>query len=172
MPKFKRSDRVCYTTCRDFGIGTVEYVCVPTYLTKQQNYIVVFREDGEGTFELMIEESKLILSNRVRHICPECGIDYADEDMADHMRLEHGQAEAELMEMDRKQGLKADQYDRICNMMFMATGIVDDGDSIKYIVDPETVCNELLRIIIEDENVNREKLVDAKEKRFKEITLW
>lgn len=130
-----------------------------------------------GTEEYVTES---LLKKCAKHMCPKCGMDYYNEDMEEHMMLEHGivfkeqhnQAEQEIIEIDRIQKLKAEQYDRICEMMFMACGIVDDGDSVKYIIDPETVCNELLKIIIEDENVDREKLIDAKEKRFKEITLW
>lgn len=181
MPEFKVKDKVIYTPAVSFGTGIVEYVCLNNRGDKLQRYIVVFYDQNlKENFEMMIEEDKLMAKERVRHICPECGVDYADEDMADHLRLEHNifsgeehtQAEAELIEMDRIQKLKAEQYDRICEMMFSATGIVEDGDSIKYIIDPETICDELLRIMVEDSDISREKLVETKRRKFKEITLW
>jgi len=65
------------------------------------------------------------------------------------------QMQAELIEMDRTTRYKADQYDRITKMFFMSCGVVEDGDSFKYIVDPETVAEELMKIVIEDIHVDR-----------------
>jgi len=85
---------------------------------------------------------------------------------------EEKQAQEELNQIDEYNRFKCEQYDRICSMLFMACGIIEDGDSIKYIIDPETVADELLRIIVDDEKIERQTLVDAKKKRFKEVTAW
>jgi len=100
-----------------------------------------------------------------KHICPECGLDYGSDAMEEHLLFEHGivsrqkdyedQAQAELIEKDRMTAYKADQYDRITKMFFMSCGVVEDGDSFKYIVDPETVAEELMKIVIEDIHVDR-----------------
>lgn len=189
MPKFNIGD-ILYTTIGGEKIPANVIVEVFDYAIDNSRYCYYVRSVSLKTEEWFTEES-LVAKKRVRHICPECGIDYHDEDMKEHLRLEHGilidehhgsigdslnnlsdQAEAELMEMDRIQRLKAEKYDKICGMLFIATGVVDDGDSIKYITDPESVCDELLRIIIEDENLNIEKLLETKKRKFKEITLW
>jgi len=118
-----------------------------------------------------------------RSICPECGLDYLDVNMEDHLRLVHGipidehigceeQAQAELEQMDEYNRFKVEQYDRICEMLFASCGIVEDGDSIKYIIDPETVADELLRIVVDDSKIDRQTLVDSKKKRFKEVVGW
>jgi len=127
---------------------------------------------------------------KTRLICPECGIDYKEDDMEEHLRLVHGipvdeqvdsidqvaefeeQAQEELNQIDEYNRFKCEQYDRICSMLFASCGIVEDGDSIKYIIDPETVADELLRIIVDDSKIERQTLVDAKKKRFKEVTAW
>ena len=66
--------------------------------------------------------------------------------------------ESILADADKEKDFKAVQYDKIKETMFMACGMVEDGDSIKYIIDPETIIDEILKIIIKD-NEDREKFV-------------
>lgn len=180
MSKFKLKDKVIFTPFLSLGKGEVTYVYNKDK-NEEQIYQITFYKNDIDEIVLLAHESRLMLRERMRHICPECGLDFPDDIIAEHMMNIHNlarnkshdvQAEEELMEMDRMQRLKAEQYDRICEMMFMACGIVEDGDSIKYIIEPETVCDELLKIIITDDNVNREHVVETKKKRMKEITGW
>ena len=71
---------------------------------------------------------------------------------------QHEELESILTDNDKEKDFKAAQYDRIKETMFMACGMVEDGDSIKYIIDPETIIDEILKIIIKD-NEDREKFV-------------
>lgn len=123
-----------------------------------------------------------------RHACPECGIDYDDGDMQDHLLLEHGiepedekfeeraeeQAQAEMMEMDRMTAYKAQQYDRIAEMFFMSCGVIEDGNSLRYIIDPETVAEELMKIVTEDINIDRDLFIQRKTDYFngRRIKAW
>ena len=118
-----------------------------------------------------------------KHMCPECGIDYDDNVMAEHMRIEHGiipnriaehQAQIELAEMDRMKEYKAQQYDRIAEMFFMSCGVIEDGDSLRYIIDPETVAEELMKIVTEDINIDRDLFIQRKTDYFngRRIKAW
>lgn len=116
-----------------------------------------------------------------RHICPECGVDYFDEDIEEHMKLEHGfpskdikkdleeQAQDELDAIDSDIRHKADLYDLICEIMFMSCGIIEDGDSVQYIINPEILCDELIKIIVNDNNMDRDRFVRMKKQYFKDV---
>lgn len=82
--------------------------------------------------------------------------------------LESEEVEQILINNDKEILDKAKMYDRICDTLFMATGMVNDGDSIKYIVDPEVICDELLKLILSDINVDREKFIVRKKEIFNE----
>lgn len=113
-----------------------------------------------------------------KYICPECGGDFFDEDIAQHLMLEHGydsegrspevQAESDMSDMSDMIDFKAKQYDKIADMLFMSCGIIENGDSIRYIVDPETVCDELLRIIVSDKGMDRGRFIAKKRTYFNE----
>lgn len=123
-----------------------------------------------------------------RSVCPECGMDYDDSVMSEHLLLEHGiesedekfqeraeeQAQIELDQMDRMKEYKAQQYDRITDMFFMSCGVIEDGDSLRYIVDPETVAEELMKIVVEDINIDRSQFIQRKINFFngKRINPW
>ena len=62
---------------------------------------------------------------------------------------EQEEVEELLMNNDKELRTKAELYDKICDKLFMATGIIEDGDSIQYIIDPEIIINEIIKIITE-----------------------
>ena len=105
-----------------------------------------------------------------KYVCPECGLDCFDYELSAHITAEHPEAidaEQELVSIDRMVLYKSQQYDRICNTLFMSTGIINDGDSIRYIVDPETVCDELLKIILSDVSIDRDTIIKVKQTHYK-----
>lgn len=65
------------------------------------------------------------------------------------MTAETKEVEELLMNNDKELRTKAELYDKICDKLFMATGIIEDGDSIQYIIDPEIIINEIIKIITE-----------------------
>jgi len=157
-------------------VGRVTDFCV-----SNSQYLYRVKTIALGT-ESEVYECDLQICDR--HVCPECGLDYFDEDIAEHMELEHGfppkitfkdledQAQDELQAIDDTLRFKADQYDLISDMMFMACGIVEDGDNVRYIIDPETVCDELLRIILNDKQMDRSKFIAKKRKYFDNGGSW
>jgi hypothetical protein len=102
----------------------------------------------------------------VKFICPYCGESFDEWDYLYrvHIPLLHqedfsrDELEKMLIDNDKELKFKAEQYDKVCEKMFMSCGIIEDGDSTKYLFDPEIVCNEVLKII-SGNNTNREKFV-------------
>ncbi len=123
-------------------------------------------------------------------ICPICGMDFQLDKINEHCQTEHGykdfkdaclstdavkkQAEIELSEMDKMKDYKAQQYDRIAEMFFMSCGVIEDGGSLRYIIDPETVAEELMKIIVQDIEIDREQFISRKLDYFngKRINRW
>lgn len=75
---------------------------------------------------------------------------------------ERTEMEQVLINEDRILAHKAKAYDLICEKMFMASGAIEDGDDIKWIIDPDTVVSEILKVIVKDINVDRSKIVKIK----------
>ena len=96
------------------------------------------------------------------------------EDCLDMVDEYDEEAEAELILINKDKELihKAKQYDKICEMLFMTSGIIDDGDSFKYIIDPETICDELIKVILKDYKLDREKIVNNKKEFIKGMSTW
>ena len=153
--------------------------------------ILLWYISNKVKYPLFINEKNIVKKVESRHMCPECGVDYPSDELPSHLMYYHGmsdnlrkekesiknkyledQAQEELKQMDDTIKLKAEQYDRICEMMFSACGIVEDGESIKYIIDPETVADELLRIIVDDDKIDRQTFVDKKKRLFSDAVGW
>jgi len=130
----KVGDRVKH---RNFGKGTISQLDV----------------DGDGP-------GKILIISKV--ICSECGLDYPEDVLAHHKATAHKELENILITNDSLIKHKAEQYDKVLNMVFMSCGIITDGPSTQYIIDPSTVCDELLKIIITDTKVDRSAFVEAK----------
>lgn len=75
---------------------------------------------------------------------------------------ERTEMEQVLINEDRILAHKAKAYDLICEKIFMASGAIEDGDDIKWIIDPDTVVSEILKVIVKDINVDRSKIVKIK----------
>lgn len=75
---------------------------------------------------------------------------------------ERTEAERDLYQMGKDMEDKAKKYDRICETFFMASGMVEDGDSFKWIIDPETVLDAVLNVILADIKTDRESIVFKK----------
>lgn len=99
---------------------------------------------------------------RIRQVERDCVVWYAKSDIehfiddriisetADKiMTSESKEVEELLMNNDKELRTKAELYDKICDKLFMATGIIEDGDSIQCIIDPEIIINEIIKIITE-----------------------
>ena len=115
-----------------------------------------------------------------KFICLHCGEIFDDKDYLEtiHIPAEHKDEmrkynesilendrlilEDALIAEDKELKRKADKYDQICDTFFMATGIIEDGDSIKYLIEPEEVLNAVLKVIIE--GLDSDKHIEAKRK--------
>ena len=82
---------------------------------------------------------------------------------------ERTEMEQVLINEDKMLAHKAKAYDLICEKMFMASGIIEDGDSTKWIIDPDTVCSEILKIIVNDINVDRNDIIKMKKDKVSRI---
>lgn len=82
---------------------------------------------------------------------------------------ERTEMEQVLINEDRILAHKAKAYDLICEKMFMASGVIEDGDDIKWIIDPDTIVSEILKVIVKDINVDRSKIVKIKKDRVSRI---
>lgn len=105
-----------------------------------------------------------------KFICPHCGADFKDIDYLNHFHIpaahpeevEKEEAERILITEDMNKEYKARKYDEITDALFMAMGIIEDGDSIKYLIEPEEIIEKLIKIITDD-NFS-EKFVEGKRK--------
>ena len=82
---------------------------------------------------------------------------------------ERTEMEQVLINEDRILAHKAKAYDLICEKMFMASGVIEDGDDIKWIIDPEVICSVILKIILNDVNIDRDKIVKDKKVKYSNI---
>lgn len=196
---YKVGDRILVNVAENYYTGHISIIMDKSNV---HNNILMWYTEKNKKHPLFVNEENIVGLLSGRHMCPECGMDYADEDIADHMMQEHlisieeykkdfdltdeckenminslkkyyeAQAQEELKQMDEILKSKAEQYDRICEMMFSACGIVEDGESIKYIIDPETVADELLRIMVDDDKIDRQTFVDRKKRIFSDAVGW
>lgn len=115
-----------------------------------------------------------------KFVCMHCGEIFYDKDYLEtiHIPTNHEKEVKEyeasipeddrliledaLIAEDKELKRKADKYDQICDTFFMATGIIEDGDSIKYLIEPEEVLNAVLKVIIE--GLDSDKHIEAKRK--------
>lgn len=82
---------------------------------------------------------------------------------------ERTEMEQVLINEDRILAHKAKAYDLICEKMFMASGVIEDGDDIKWIIDPEVICSLILKIILNDVNIDRDKIIKDKKIKYSNI---
>lgn len=148
----KVGDRVKH---RNFGKGTISQLDVDG---DGSGKILMFADSCTGYY--CFERDLKPLISKV--ICSECGLDYPEDVLAHHKATAHKELENILITNDSLIKHKAEQYDKVLNMVFMSCGIITDGPSTQYIIDPSTVCDELLKIIITDTKVNRSAFVEAK----------
>ena len=115
-----------------------------------------------------------------KFVCIHCGETFYDKDylLFVHIPAKHEEVVREynesipendrlilqdvLIAEDKELKRKADKYDQICDTFFMATGIIEDGDSIKYLIEPEEVLNAVLKVIVE--GLDSDKHIEAKRK--------
>lgn len=154
-----------------YGKGTVGYVSD----VQDENNVLVWHDNGSA-FYCKEEDLTILMPKR---ICSECGLDYPEDVLKHHKASAHGiHAEERIVEdilikNDEDMIHKAEQYDRIVDMVFMSCGIIVDGASTQYLIDPATVCDELLKIIITDTKLDREQLVEKKQVAIdKEVKGW
>lgn len=86
--------------------------------------------------------------------------------------LEEAEAVRDLNNMDKAIKEKADKYDLVAETFFMACGMIEDNESIKYIIDPETVCNAVLKILTNDINIDKERIVQKKREAINRDFNW
>lgn len=82
---------------------------------------------------------------------------------------QHNEMEQILVNEDRILRKKAESYDKICAKMFMASGVIEDGDSFKWLIDPDIICSVILKIILDDVNVDRDKIIEDKKVKYSKI---
>lgn len=87
-------------------------------------------------------------------------------------RILEDEAVRDLLQIESLVRDKAKKYDLIAETFFMACGVIEDGDSIKYIVDPETVCNAVLKILVDDINIDKEKIIQKKRDAINRDLSW
>ena len=120
------------------------------------------RDWGKNCYKIdFVDEDVKFLQYRMRSVDKDIAIwvmedqieEYPDEliieETAEKMIKEHTEVEQLLVNNDRELKYKAEMYDKICDKLFMATGIIEDGNSIQYIIDPELIINEIIKIITE-----------------------
>ena len=65
-----------------------------------------------------------------------------------------------LNDMDKEIKDKASKFDKINEVLFMACGMIEDGDTIRYIIHPEIVLNKIIEVICSEDISNREKIIE------------
>lgn len=136
---------------------------------------VVTNESINGTAEVLtteVTDNKEKIGDRVTKplfdLLHECfkimGIDYKKTFDEPTVKTEAEEAERILINNDAEVQRKAKAYDKICETLFMASGVIEDGDSFKWIIDPEVVCDEILRIITSDPMFDNNAVIARKRK--------
>lgn len=68
---------------------------------------------------------------------------------------------------------KAKKYDKIAETLWMSTGMIDDGDSIKFIVNPEITLQAIINIITDaDIQTSRDLYEATRLKKMERIGKW
>lgn len=81
---------------------------------------------------------------------------------SDLNRKEEDEMQSILIDEDKRLRDKANKYDLIAETVFMASGVIADGESFSYIIDPEIICDEVVKILANDLNLDRGVLIQKK----------
>lgn len=75
------------------------------------------------------------------------------------------------MQLDKEE--KAKKYDKIAEKLWMSTGMIEDGDSIKFIVNPEITLQAIINIITDADIQTSKELYEAiRLKKMERIGKW
>jgi hypothetical protein len=142
---------------------------------KSKDLLQVITEDSiKGTAKKIIDKesvtSKVMtpIFNKIKECYDILGIPFTDEELH-NFKIGSKEMEQILINEDRILKDKAKAYDLICEKMFMASGVIEDGDDIKWIIDPEVICSVILKIILNDVNIDRDKIVKDKKVMYSNI---
>lgn len=113
-----------------------------------------------------------------RHACEFCGVDFSDDEIMKHKKIWHQEELAEterereelivvLNKQDEKVKHKAKMYDKLVVKALMSCGMIESGDEIKYIVDPDTFTDIILSEILSDIKIDRFMFVELRSKMIK-----
>lgn len=139
-----------------------------TAIDESDNTLMRVLFDDEDTVWLYESELRLVEDTVLKHIAE--SILFTGK--INKQELED-EATNHLNDMQLSIEEKAKKYDKIAETLWMSTGMIEDGDSIKFIVNPEITLQAIVNIITDADIQTSKDLYEATRlKKMERIGKW